>query len=70
MSSQSNCRFSANCRWRVRQYDHHIRLQPHLIEEWLIKNDFKPVTCAWSSRFLPDQQQAYQGAKRGWQQFF
>jgi uncharacterized protein YndB with AHSA1/START domain len=33
--------------------------QPHLIEQWLMKNDFKPV-----------QQQAYQGAKYGWQKFF
>ena len=101
--------------------------QPHLIEEWLMKNDFKPVAghrfnlrrdpqpdlsvvvdcqvlvvepnktlsytwaayglesvVTWTltptstgthlrmeqSGFLPDQQQAYQGAKRGWQQFF
>ena len=97
--------------------------QPHLIEEWLMKNDFKPVVDhrfnlqrglgrlstvrSWQSSrtrrcltpgrpmvsrvsslglsprrstgthlrmeqsgFRPDQQQAYQGAKGGWQQFF
>ena len=96
--------------------------QPHLIEEWLMKNDFKPdeghrfnlradwgaVDCqvqtvepnktlsyTWDSKdlrsvvtwtltptstgtnlrmeqsgFRPDQQQAYQGAKFGWQRFF
>src|ERR1700758_3680469 len=96
--------------------------QPHLIEEWLMKNDFKPdvghsfklsadwggVDCqvlgaesnktlsyTWSamglesiviwtltptstgthlrmeqSGFRPDQKQAYQGARYGWQQFF
>ena len=96
--------------------------QPHLIEEWLMKNDFKPVVghsfnlradwgvvdcqvlavepnktvsytwgafglesvVTWTltptstgtrlrmeqSGFGPDQQQAYQGAKYGWQQFF
>lgn len=96
--------------------------QPHLIEEWLMKNDFKPtvdhrfklsadwgaVECqvlvveanttlsytwaayglesivTWTltpagtgtqlrmeqSGFRPDQEQAYQGAKHGWQQFF
>ena len=94
--------------------------QPHLIEEWLMKNDFKPVvdhrfnlradwgavdcqvmavepnktlSYKWAaygleechhldltptgthlrmeqSGFRPDQQQAYQGAKYGWQQFF
>jgi len=96
--------------------------QPHLIEEWLMKNDFKPVmnhrfnlrgdwgavdcrvtaiepektlSYTWSamglesvvmwtltptsggtllrmeqSGFKPDQQQAYQGAKFGWQKFF
>ena len=101
--------------------------QPHLIEEWLMKNDFKPVaghrfnlrkdpqpnvsvvvdcqvlevepnktlSYTWSafglesvvtwtltptstgtrlrmeqSGFRPDQQQAYQGAKHGWPQFF
>jgi len=96
--------------------------QPHLIQEWLMKNDFKPVvdhqfklTADWgavdcqvlevepnkvlsytwgamglasvvtwtltpSARgthlrmeqagFRPDQQQAYQGAKFGWQKFF
>jgi uncharacterized protein YndB with AHSA1/START domain len=96
--------------------------QPHLIEEWLMKNDFKPVVghrfdlradwgsvdcrvlavepnktlsytwaayglesvVTWTltpkstgthlrmeqSGFRPDQQQAYQGAKHGWQQFF
>ena len=96
--------------------------QPHLIEEWLMKNDFKPavdhrfnlrgdwgaVDCrvlavepnktlsyTWSalglesvviwtltptstgthlrmeqSGFRLDQQQAYQGAKYGWQRFF
>jgi uncharacterized protein YndB with AHSA1/START domain len=96
--------------------------QPHLIEEWLMKSDFKPVpdhrfsfTADWGSvdcqvrevephktlsytwaayglesvvtwtltptgagthlrmeqsGFKPDQQQAYQGAKYGWQQFF
>jgi uncharacterized protein YndB with AHSA1/START domain len=96
--------------------------QPHLIEEWLMKNDFKPVvdhrfkfsadwggvecqvtavepnkTLAYSweafglesivtwtltptdsgtllrmeqAGFRPDQQQAYQGAKGGWQRFF
>jgi uncharacterized protein YndB with AHSA1/START domain len=96
--------------------------QPHLIEEWLMKNDFKPVvghgfnlrgdwgavdcqvltiepnktlTYTWDamglesvvtwtltatstgthlrmeqSGFRPDQQQAYQGAKYGWQKFF
>jgi uncharacterized protein YndB with AHSA1/START domain len=95
--------------------------QPHLIEEWLMKNDFKPavghgfnlradwgvVDCqvltvepnktlsytwgslglesvvTWTltptstgthlrmeqSGFRPDQQQAYQGAKGGWQKF-
>jgi uncharacterized protein YndB with AHSA1/START domain len=95
--------------------------QPHLIEEWLMKNDFKPaadhrftlrgdwgsVDCrvvtvepnktlsytwdamglesvvTWTltptsagtrlrmeqSGFRPDQQQAYQGAKYGWQKF-
>ena len=96
--------------------------QPHLIEEWLMKNDFKPVVdhsfnfradwgvvdckvlaveqnktlsytwgayglesvVTWTltptssgthlrmeqSGFRPDQQQAYQGAKYGWRQFF
>ena len=96
--------------------------QPHLIDEWLMKNDFKPamdhrfalrgdwgsVDCqvravepnktlsyTWSamglesivtwtliptgtgthlrmeqSGFRPDQKQAYQGAKYGWQKFF
>lgn len=96
--------------------------QPALIEEWLMKNDFKPVVdhrfslradwgavdcqvlevepnktlsytwaayglksvVTWTltpkgtgthlrmeqSGFLPDQQQAYQGAKHGWQRFF
>jgi uncharacterized protein YndB with AHSA1/START domain len=103
--------------------------QPHLIEEWLMKNDFKPVvghrfnlrgdwggvldcevlvvepnrmlSYSWNfahddaaynlksevtftltptstgtrlrmeqSGFRPDQQQAYQGAKGGWHQFF
>jgi uncharacterized protein YndB with AHSA1/START domain len=96
--------------------------QPHLIEEWLMKNDFQPVVghgfslradwgavecqvqavepnktlsytwaayglesvVTWTltpagtgthlrmeqSGFRPDQQQAYQGAKHGWQQFF
>ena len=96
--------------------------QPHLIEEWLMKNDFQPVVdhrfnfradwgavdcrvmavepnkilsytwaayglesvVTWTltatstgthlrmeqSGFRPDQQQAYQGAKGGWQQFF
>ena len=96
--------------------------QPHLIEEWLMKNDFKPIvghrfdlradwgavdcqvvsvepnkalsytwaayglesvvtwTLTPSSRgthlrmeqsgFRADQQQAYQGAKGGWPQFF
>jgi uncharacterized protein YndB with AHSA1/START domain len=96
--------------------------QPHLIEEWLMKSDFKPVVghtfnlradwgavdcrvltiepnktvsytwaayglesvVTWTltptstgthlrmeqSGFRPDQQQAYQGAKYGWQQFF
>jgi uncharacterized protein YndB with AHSA1/START domain len=103
--------------------------QPHLIEEWLMKNDFKPVvghtfnlrgdwggvldcevlaveanktlSYTWNfvhddtayslksvvtftltptstgthlrmeqSGFRPDQQQAYQGAKFGWQKFF
>jgi len=101
--------------------------QPHLIEEWLMKNDFRPVaghrfnlrkdpqpnlsvvvdcqvvavepnktlSYTWAayglesvvtftltptstgthlrmeqSGFRPDQQQAYQGAKAGWQQFF
>ena len=102
--------------------------QPHLIEEWLMKNDFKPVvehrfnlrgdwgavdcqvlavepnrtlSYTWNfahddaaynlksvvtftltptstgtylrmeqSGFRPDQQQAYRGAKAGWQQFF
>ncbi len=96
--------------------------QPHLIAEWLMKNDFAPtvdqkfkltgdwgsVDCkvlvveankalsyAWDamglesvvtwtltptkggthvrmeqSGFRPDQQQAYQGAKFGWQKFF
>jgi uncharacterized protein YndB with AHSA1/START domain len=96
--------------------------QPHLIEEWLMKNDFMPVVdhrftlranwgavdcqvvpvepnrrlsytwtayglesvVTWTltptsagsrvrmeqSGFRPDQQQAYQGAKGGWRQFF
>ena len=102
--------------------------QPHLMEEWLMKNDFKPVvdhrfklradwgavdcqvlavepnktlSYTWNfthddaafnlrsvvtftltptstgthlrmeqSGFRPDQQQAYQGAKHGWPQFF
>lgn len=96
--------------------------QPHLIEEWLMKNDFKPVVdhrfglradwgtvdcqvlevephktlsytwaayglesvVTWTlaptstgtrlrmeqSGFRADQQQAYQGAKAGWPQFF
>ena len=96
--------------------------QPHLIAEWLMKNDFEPVVdhrfkfsadwgsvdcqvlaiepnktlsytwaayglesiVTWTliptstgtrlrmeqSGFRPDQQQAYQGAKHGWQQFF
>jgi uncharacterized protein YndB with AHSA1/START domain len=96
--------------------------QPHLIEEWLMKNDFRPVVdhtfklsadwgsvdcrvqtlepnktlsytwaayglesvVTWTltataqgthlrmeqSGFRPDQQQAYQGAKFGWQKFF
>ena len=96
--------------------------QPHLIDEWLMKNDFKPVVghrfdlradwgsvecqvltiepnktlsytwaayglesvVTWTlsatstgtqlrmeqSGFRPDQQQAYQGAKYGWQRFF
>jgi uncharacterized protein YndB with AHSA1/START domain len=96
--------------------------QPHLIEEWLMKNDFKPVVghsfnlradwgavdcqvqtlepnktlsytwaamglesvVTWTltptgtgthlrmeqSGFRLDQQQAYQGAKYGWQRFF
>ena len=96
--------------------------QPHLIAEWLMKNDFRPdvghsfnlsadwgaVDCqvravepnktlsytwgayglesvvTWTltakgtgthlrmeqSGFRPDQQQAYQGAKFGWQKFF
>jgi uncharacterized protein YndB with AHSA1/START domain len=96
--------------------------QPHLIAEWLMKNDFQPVmghgfrlTADWGSvdcqvlevepnrtlsyswaahglesvvtwtvtpagtgshlrmeqsGFRPDQQQAYQGAKFGWQKFF
>ena len=96
--------------------------QPHLIEEWLMKNDFKPVVdhrfnfsadwgavdcqvlvvepnktlsytwaafglesvVTWTlvpagtgthlrmeqSGFRADQQQAYQGAKFGWQKFF
>jgi uncharacterized protein YndB with AHSA1/START domain len=96
--------------------------QPHLIEEWLMKNDFKPVvdhrfnfrgdwgavdcqvtevepsntlSYTWAAYglesvvtwtltptktgthlrmeqagFRPDQQQAYQGAKAGWQKFF
>ena len=101
--------------------------QPHLIEEWLMKNDFKPVaghrfnlrrdpkpdvsvvvdcqvvevdpnktlSYTWAAHglesvvtwtltptskgthlrmeqlgFRPDQQQAYQGAKFGWQKFF
>src|ERR1700753_1500391 len=95
--------------------------QPHLIEEWLMKNDFKPVVgqhfdlradwgavacqvvavepnktlsytwaayglesvVTWTltptgngthlrmeqSGFRPDQQQAYAGAKAGWQHF-
>jgi uncharacterized protein YndB with AHSA1/START domain len=95
--------------------------QPHLIEDWLMKSDFKPVVghrfdfradwgsvdcevlqvepmrtlsytwaayglesvVTWTltptsmgtrlrmehSGFRPDQQQAYQGAKYGWQQF-
>jgi uncharacterized protein YndB with AHSA1/START domain len=95
--------------------------QPHLIEEWLMKNDFKPVvdhrfnlradwgavdckvlavepnktlSYTWAayglesiviwtltptstgthlrmeqSGFQPDQEQAYQGAKYGWQKF-
>jgi uncharacterized protein YndB with AHSA1/START domain len=96
--------------------------QPHLIEEWLMKNDFRPAvdhgftlrgdwgsvdckvlaiepnktlsytwdamglesTVTWTltpsgagthlrmeqAGFRPDQKQAYQGAKYGWQQFF
>ena len=96
--------------------------QPHLIEEWLMKNDFEPVVdhrfnlrgdwgavdcqvlaiephktlsytwaamglesvVTWTltptgtgthlrmeqSGFRPDQQQAYQRAKYGWQKFF
>jgi uncharacterized protein YndB with AHSA1/START domain len=96
--------------------------QPHLIEDWLMKNDFKPVmdhrfrlTADWGGvdcqvtalepnrtlayrwdamglesivtwtltptatgtslrmeqvGFRPDQQQAYQGARFGWQRFF
>ena len=96
--------------------------QPHLIEEWLMKNDFKPVldhrfsfrgdwgavdcqvtavepsktlSYTWAAYglesvvnwtltptktgtplrmeqigFRPDQQQAYQWAKVGWQRFF
>jgi uncharacterized protein YndB with AHSA1/START domain len=96
--------------------------QPHLIQEWLMKNDFKPVVdhrfnfsadwgavdcqvlavepnktlsytwaaydlksvVTWTltasgtgtrlrmeqSGFRPDQRQAYQGAKGGWQRFF
>ena len=96
--------------------------QPHLIEEWLMKNDFKPVvdhrytlrgdwgavdcrvrtvepdktlSYTWAAMglesvvtwtltptstgtrlrmeqlgFRPDQNQAYQGAKYGWRQFF
>jgi uncharacterized protein YndB with AHSA1/START domain len=96
--------------------------QPHLIEEWLMKNDFRPVVghrfdfradwgsvgcqvlavepnktlaytwgafgletvVTWTltptstgtrlrmeqSGFRPDLQQAYQGAKHGWQRFF
>jgi len=96
--------------------------QPHLIQEWLMKNDFKPVvdhsfklTADWGSvdcqvlevepnktlsytwnahglesvvtwiltprgagthlrmeqsGFRRDQEQAYQGAKYGWQRFF
>jgi uncharacterized protein YndB with AHSA1/START domain len=96
--------------------------QPELIQEWLMKNDFKPVvghsfnlradwgavdcrvqsvepnkilsytwgafglesTVTWTltptstgtqlrmeqSGFRPDQKQAYQGAKYGWQKFF
>ena len=96
--------------------------QPHLIEEWLMKSDFKPVvdhrfnlradwgtvgcqvmavepnktlSYTWAAYGLesivtwtltptstgthlrmeqsgcrPDQQQAYQGAKGGWRQFF
>jgi uncharacterized protein YndB with AHSA1/START domain len=96
--------------------------EPHLIEEWLMKNDFKPavdhqfsfradwgaVDCqvlavepnrtlsySWAAYglesvvtwtltptstgtrlrmeqrgFRPDQEQAYQGAKHGWQKFF
>lgn len=96
--------------------------QPHLIQEWLMKNDFKPVvdhrftfsadwgsvacqvrtieedkmlSYSWAaygldsvvtwtltptetgtllrmeqSGFQPGQQQAYQGARHGWQRFF
>ena len=96
--------------------------QPHLIEEWLMKNDFTPVldhrftlsgdwgsvdcqvlevepnrtlSYTWAAMglesvvtwtltpvgagthlrmeqagFRPDQEQAYQGAKYGWRQFF
>ena len=96
--------------------------QPHLVEEWLMKNDFNPVvghrfnlranwgvvdcqvlavepnktlSYTWGSSglesvvtwtltptrtgthlrmeqvgFRPDQQQAYEGAKGGWPQFF
>ena len=96
--------------------------QPHLIEEWLMKSDFKPVvdhrfslhanwgtvdcqvlavepnktlSYTWAAQglesvvvwtltptgtgthlrmeqsgFRPDQEQAYQGAKYGWQRFF
>jgi hypothetical protein len=46
-------------------------LQPHLIEEWLIKEQLQACHLRMEqSGFRPDQQQAYQGAKGGWQQFF
>ena len=42
--------------------------QPHLIEEWLAKTDFKPVA---GHRFSlrADQPLFYGGARAGWQQF-
>ena len=114
---------SSNGRCRIRRKRSGARSRnQHLIEEWLMKNDFKPVVghrfnlradwgavdcqvmavepnktlsytwaayglesvVTWTltptstgthlrmeqSGFRPDQQQAYQGAKGGWQQFF
>ena len=117
--------FSVVVEWEVPSPPENIwraLTQPHLIAEWLMNNDFKPVVghrfnfradwgaidcqvlvvelnktlsytwaayglesvVTWTltptstgthlhmeqSGFRPDQQQAYQGAKSGWQQFF